>query len=65
MDDALAIGTHCGSLDGTVTLNIQIKSGMKNFVSGHSLFHEDWIKMEPVPFIAGSKVLNYLTASEE
>ena len=28
MDDGLAIGSHCGTLDGTVTLNIQIKNGM-------------------------------------
>jgi hypothetical protein len=28
MDDSLAIGTHGGSLDGTVALNIQIKDGM-------------------------------------
>lgn len=27
MNDSLPIGSHCGTLDGTVTLNIQIKSG--------------------------------------
>ena len=30
MDDNLAIGTHSGTLDGTVTLNIQIKNVSKN-----------------------------------
>ncbi|XP_028401584.1 uncharacterized protein LOC114524640 [Dendronephthya gigantea] len=30
MDDSLSIGTHCGSLDGTVTLNIQIKNVSEN-----------------------------------
>ena len=60
MDDALAIGTHCGSLDGTVTLNIQIKSGMKNFVSGQSVSRGlDWNWTSPIHgWIKSTKLFN-------
>ena len=45
MDDALAIGTHCGSLDGTVTLNIQIKNGMNCFGIAWFLWQNIEMKM--------------------
>lgn len=28
MEDCVAVGSHAGSLNGTVTLNIQIKNGI-------------------------------------